>query len=83
MAKPRKKLPQKTVLISCQKCKTGLLKYHKNGKGALVKCFVERIAADHTREQGVCPNCHSQFARPTMIRGTPALKIISGKVMVR
>lgn len=83
MAKPRKKLPQKTVDILCSKCRTQLLKYHKGGKGALVKCFKERISQDFTLSEGVCPQCGSEFARPALIRGTPALKIAGGKVMIK
>lgn len=80
MAKPNKKGPTKTVDIFCSQCKCQLFKYRKGGKGALVKCFVERISQNFTAQTGVCPQCHRHFARETMIRGTPALKIIGGKV---
>ena len=83
MAKPRKKQPQRTVQISCAACRAPLYKYRKGGKGALVKCFVERIVADHTNVVGVCPECGQEFARETMIRGTPAYKIVGGKVTVK
>ncbi|NTS77299.1 hypothetical protein HR060_10525 [Catenovulum sp. SM1970] len=80
MAKPNAKLPTRTVDVSCLKCKSPLFKYHKNGKGNLVKCFKARIATDFTTEPCVCPQCHSLFARETIIRGMPAYKIIGGKV---
>ena len=80
MAKPNKKGPTKTVDIFCSQCKSQLFKYRKGGKGALVKCFVERISQDFTNETGTCPDCQRQFARETMIRGAPALKIIGGEV---
>jgi len=80
MAKPNKKGPTKTVNIFCAKCNAQLLKYRKGGKGALVKCFKERIVENHTLEGCLCPNCHSEFSRETIIRGVPALKIIGGKV---
>lgn len=83
MAKPRKKQPLRTVQISCNKCRAPLYKYRKGGKGALVKCFVERIVENHTHEVGICPGCGQEFARETMIRGTPAYKIVGGKVMVK
>ncbi|MAI65875.1 MAG: hypothetical protein CL600_13560 [Alteromonas sp.] len=83
MAKPRKKGPQKTVQIYCAKCKEQLYKYKKGGKGALVKCFKERIVEDYTMSEGICPNCNQQFARDTLIRGTPALKMIGGKVNMK
>lgn len=83
MAKPRKKLPDRSVDVFCSKCRTKLLQYKKGGTGSLVKCFVERIAKDYTQQLGVCPNCNSQFARETIIRGVPALKIVGGKVSVK
>ncbi len=83
MAKPHKKGPTKTVNIYCNSCKTQLLKYRKGGKGALVKCFVERIAQDFTENQSHCPNCQQQFARHCLIRGVAALKIIGGKASLK
>ena len=80
MAKPNKKGPTKTVDIFCTKCKTRLFKYRKGGKGALVKCFKERISQDFTISPCLCPNCGQTFARDTLIKGTPAYKIIGGKV---
>lgn len=80
MAKPRKKPPLRTVDVSCAKCKALLYKYRKGGKGALVKCFLERIVEDHTEQACLCPSCGQQFARETMIRGVPAYKMIGGKV---
>ena len=80
MAKPNKKQPTKTVAIFCNNCKFQLFKYKKGGKGALVKCFKERIVEDYTQLPCVCPNCDKQFARDTIIRGVPAFKMIGGKV---
>ncbi|ALS98992.1 hypothetical protein [Lacimicrobium alkaliphilum] len=83
MAKPRKKLPSRTVDVNCAACRTALYKYKKGGKGSLVKCFVERISQDYTHTPCTCPGCGQVFARETMIRGTPAYKIIGGKVQVK
>lgn len=83
MAKPRKKGPVRTVQISCQQCKAALFKYRKGGKGALVKCFIERIVEDHTTTPCQCPGCGQTFARETMIRGTPAYKMVGGKVHMK
>lgn len=83
MAKPNKKQPTKTVTLYCTKCKTKLYRYRKGGKGALVKCFVERIAHDYTVQACFCPNCGVEFGRETIIRGAPAYKIIGGKVTVK
>ncbi|ASM52159.1 hypothetical protein PESP_b0625 [Pseudoalteromonas espejiana DSM 9414] len=80
MAKPNKKGPSKTVDIFCSACKAPLYKYRKGGKGALVKCFIERITQDHTLTPCICPNCERPFARPATIRGAPAYKMIGGKV---
>ncbi|MBS3797778.1 MULTISPECIES: hypothetical protein [unclassified Pseudoalteromonas] len=83
MAKPNKKGPVRTVDIFCSKCRTQLYKYRKGGKGALVKCFIERISEDYTDQVATCPNCEQVFARETLIRGTPALKMIGQKVYMK
>lgn len=80
MAKPNKKGPTSTVDVYCAKCRTQLFKYRKGGKGSLVKCFKERITTDFTTEPCQCPKCNSVFARDTLVRGTPAFKMIGGKV---
>ena len=53
MAKPNKKGPSKTVGIFCSQCKAQLFKYRKGGKGALVKCFKERIVTDFCERIGL------------------------------
>ncbi|TQV81061.1 hypothetical protein FLL46_25965 [Aliikangiella coralliicola] len=83
MSRPNKKVPEKTINIYCKKCKALLYKYHKGGKGALIKCFIERIAVDYTQQPCTCPNCQQVFARETLIRGIPAYKMISGKVQFK
>lgn len=83
MAKPNKKGPSKTVQIYCVKCRTLLYKYRKGGKGSLVKCFIERIVDNYTTEPCIYPECKGVFARETIIRGTPAYKMIGGKVMMK
>lgn len=83
MAKPGKKGPSATVDIFCTKCRSQLFKYRKSGKGALIKCFKERISVDFTTEPCICHGCGLQFARDVLVRGTPAFKIIGGKVLVK
>ncbi|MBF9002109.1 MULTISPECIES: hypothetical protein [Vibrio] len=83
MAKPNKKGPTRTVDIFCAKCRSPLYKYRKGGKGALVKCFIERIVEDYTLSVGQCPQCGQIFARETMIRGAPAYKMVGGKVRMK
>ncbi|WP_448549626.1 hypothetical protein [Thalassotalea fusca] len=80
MAKPRNKLPERSVDIFCQKCQCQLYKYRKGGKGTLIKCFKARITEDYTLAPCVCPKCQQVFARETLIRGMPAYKFIGGKV---
>jgi len=80
MAKPNKKGPIATVDIYCRKCNAQLFKYRKGGKGALVKCFKERITKDFTSKPCICPGCGLLFARDTLVRGAPAFKMIGGKV---
>lgn len=67
---------QQDLLHSCPDLVQG-------GKGSLVKCFVERIVEDATEGDLKCPECGTEFARPAMIRGKPANKIIGGKVIMR
>lgn len=83
MAKPNKKGPSTTVDIFCSQCKTQLYKYRKGGKGALVKCFKERISRDFTTQPCICPGCGLKFARDTLVRGSPTFKMIGGKVFVK
>ncbi len=83
MAKPNKKGPTRTVDILCAKCKSPLFKYRKGGKGALVKCFKERIVTDFTTMSCECPNCGTVFGREALVRGTPAYKIIGGKAVMK
>lgn len=68
----------------------------KNGtKSNLVKCYIERITEDSAgllakqKSLGLsaaeefsweCPSCQTQFARPSLIHGRPALKMVGGKV---
>jgi hypothetical protein len=80
MAKPNKKGPSKSVDVFCKQCNSQLYKYRKGGKGALVKCFKERISQDFTELPCHCPNCNKEFARDVLIKGTPAFKMIGGKV---
>jgi hypothetical protein len=83
VAKPKKTGPTKTVDVFCKQCKTQLYKYRKGGKGALVKCFKERISTDFTTQACVCPKCSQIFARETLIRGVAAYKMIGGKVFFK
>ena len=76
-------MDRRTISIYCSRCKSLLYKYHKGGRGGLVKCFVERIVEDRTGGDLKCPGCEQEFARFRMIQGRPAHKIIQGKVYTR
>ena len=82
MAQPNARCRRK-VSVHCAKCDARLYRYAKGGKGALVKCFVERIVEDYTVVPCECPSCGVLFARPTMMRGKPAHKIIGGKAYMK
>lgn len=84
-AKPRAKLPERRVDVSCALCGERLYRYAKgNGAGSrLVKMYTERVVRDFTNETAICPGCGQEFARETMIHGKRALKIVQGKVHVR
>jgi len=84
-AAPRKKLPERSVDVICNKCKTRLFKYKKGGNGSLVKCYIERIVQDfrldEDKEEGIlkCPSCSTEFARHALVHGRPAFKMIGGE----
>ncbi|MDA0745252.1 MAG: hypothetical protein O2954_01960 [bacterium] len=82
MAK-KEKTDRRTISIHCAKCKTLLYKYHKGGRGGLVKCLVERIVEDNTNGDLKCPQCGQEFARERMMEGRPAHKIIQGKIYTK
>jgi len=79
----REKIARRTISIHCAGCRTLLYKYHKGGRGGLVKCFVERIVEDRTAGDLKCPRCGQEFARFRMIQGRPAHKIIQGKIYTK
>lgn len=73
----------RTISIHCAKCRVLLYKYHKGGRGGLVKCFLDRIVEDRTVGDLRCPVCGREFARAQTIQGRPAHKIIQGKVYTK
>lgn len=73
----------RTIAIHCRACGALIYRYRKGGSGGLVKCLVERIAEDHTAGDMRCPGCGQEFARPRMVGGALAHKIIQGKVYTR
>lgn len=73
----------RTISVHCAKCRTLLYKYHKGGRGGLVKCLLHRIAKDYTQGDMTCPNCGQEFARFQMFGRYPGHRIIRGKVFTK
>lgn len=73
----------RNIAIHCRACGALLYRYRKGGTGGLVKCLLERIVEDHTAGDVKCPGCGQEFARFQMYGGSPAHKIIQGKVYTR
>ena len=73
----------RTISIFCAACCTLLYKYHKGGRGGLVKCLESRIVVDRTKGDLKCPRCGQEFARFKMMEGQRAHKIIQGKVYTK
>jgi tRNA U54 and U55 pseudouridine synthase Pus10 len=69
-----------TIKVICKKCSERLYKYRKEGKGHLIKCFVDGIIKDYTRGDLRCPKCGQLFARLSQFKGRFVHKIIQGKV---
>jgi len=78
-----KKIKRFTIKIFCQSYQTQLYKYSKEGPGNLVKCFVSSILEDNTNGDCKCNSCGQEFARPIVIKGRNAHKIIKGKIYIK
>jgi len=79
----KKKTKEFVIKIICANCGTLLYRYKKEGPGSLIKCYVEGILKDYTKENLKCPKCNKQFARLAKYHNRPAHKIIQGKVIVK
>lgn len=74
----------RVIRIHCQKCKAPLFKYRKDSPGHLIKIYKHAIIERHAVEDKRCGTCGQEFARKTtLIHGSPANKIIQGKVFVK
>ena len=62
--------------VHCQKCRTRLYQYAKEGGRELIKRFVSGIQVDHTKGDLKCPSCRQEFARPATVHNRPTHKII-------
>jgi len=68
------------ISVFCRQCGFLLLKYYKGGSGTLQKCYQHKIKKNFTLENGICPQCNTQFGRSTIIKQLSAIKIIGRKV---
>jgi hypothetical protein len=76
----------KTLTVECR-CGYRLFRYFKDGRGALIKCFISKLVEDNvgltgapTLSKPVCPQCGRELGIIMMIRGLPALKINQGTI---
>lgn len=79
MAKPNKKAPERTVEIICSKCRALLFKYRKGGKGALVKCFKERIVDNYCEKACHAPTVIVSLRVIASSEAHPLIKLLVGK----
>lgn len=84
----------RVITVECQ-CGQPLFKYYKDGRGRLIKCFLDGIRTDFVgildaiEKEAVgqgnpappsCPRCGSELGIVRIMRGRPALKINQGTV---
>jgi hypothetical protein len=76
----------RVIKVQCQ-CGRLLFKYHKGGRGRLIKCYLEEIRRDYVGidksalgSQPECPGCGKELGIVRLVRGRPALKINHGTV---
>ncbi len=76
----------RVVKVECQ-CGELLFKYFKDGRGRLIKCFLDEIQADHIGvvdlplgTRPTCPGCGKEIGIIRIVRGRPALKLNQGAI---
>ena len=74
------------VKVECQ-CGQLLFRYHKGGRGRLIKCFLAEIQDDQAGvvdlplgSRPACPGCDKEIGIVRIVRGRPALKLNQGAV---
>lgn len=76
------------IKLEC-KCGQKIAKYKKEGKGKLIKMYLDMILEDvtgifskplKTKENVFCPKCKKRLATIYMIHGRPAAKINQGAI---
>jgi hypothetical protein len=76
----------RVVKVECR-CGETLFKYHKGGRGRLIKCFLDNILIDNIGitnlplgSRPTCPGCGKEIGLIRIVRGRPALKINQGTI---
>ena len=82
--------PERRVIkVQCQ-CGEELARYEKEGKGRLIKMYVDHIVkgplvpTEETKyeneEDVLCPKCEERIGTVKMVHGRPAIKINQGQI---
>lgn len=76
----------RVLSVKCQ-CGQELFRYYKNGRGRLIKCFLDLIDRETVPVRTLplgsrpkCPKCGRCLGDVRMVRGRPALKLSQGTV---
>ncbi len=76
----------RVIKVECR-CGFLLFRYFKDGRGWLIKCFLDEVQKDNVGLTGLpleaqprCPGCGKELGIVRMIHGRPALKINQGTV---
>ena len=76
----------KFLYIACSSCNEPVMVYQKDGKGGLLRCYVDRIVWPQslTEQTGplVCSNCNKTLANPMIYEpeNRPAYRLIPGTI---
>lgn len=76
----------KIFSISCAKCNTFVLRYQKDGHGALLRMYLDRILDSGFKSDNLsCPNCGVLLAVKMLYakEQRPAYRIIPGRMVKR
>jgi len=76
----------RVIKVECR-CGYLLFRYFKDGRGRLIKCFLDAITQDNAEVAGqpldarpTCPGCGKELGVVKMIHGRRALKINQGTI---
>jgi len=75
----------RAIEVECR-CGLRLFRYHKYGRGRLIKCYISRITRNYAgidlagTSRPHCPTCGRSLGYITMAYGKPALKLNQGTI---